>query len=33
MFSEGIKILSDKESSERLFNVKYVSLDEAKSCF
>ena len=30
MFSEGIKILSDKESSERLFNVKYVSLDEAK---
>lgn len=30
MFSEGIKMLSDKESSERLFNVKYVSLDEAK---
>lgn len=30
MFSEGIKILSDKESSERLFNVKYVSLDEAE---
>lgn len=30
MFSEGIKMLSDKESSERLFNTRYVSLDDAK---
>ena len=30
IYKESFKVLSDKENKDRLFNIKYVSLDEAK---